>query len=79
MKVIFVQKYGNLNIRYRYPSKRAGETLYFPQKLHEQDNLPSHMLNYIPPWRKGVVFMRVVVVKFPKALCGLMRKIFHMD
>lgn len=37
------------------------------------------MLNYIPPWRKGVVFMRVVVVKFPKALCRLMRKIFHMD
>ena len=47
--------------------------------MHERDNLPSHMLNYIPPWRKGVVFMRVVVVKFPKALCGLMRKIFHMD
>lgn len=29
--------------------------------------------------RKGAVFMRVVVVKFPKALCGLMRKLFHMD
>lgn len=37
------------------------------------------MLMYIPPLRKGVVSMRVVVVKFPKALCGLMRKIFHMD
>ena len=37
------------------------------------------MLNYIPPWRKGVVSMRVVVVKFPKALCGLMRKLLHMD
>lgn len=47
--------------------------------MHERDDLPSHMLNYIPPWRKGVVSMRVVVVKFPKALCGLMRKIFHMD
>lgn len=32
-----------------------------------------------PAMRKGAVFMRVVVVKFPKALCGLMRKIFHMD
>ncbi len=32
-----------------------------------------------PPLRKGVVSMRVVVVKFPKALCGLMRKLFHMD
>jgi len=37
------------------------------------------MLNYHPAVGKGVVFMRVVVVKFPKALCGLMRKIFHMD
>ena len=51
----------------------------FSVKLHEQDKLLSHMLGYIPPWRKGAVFMRVVVVKFPKALCGLMRKIFHMD
>ena len=51
----------------------------FAPKLHERDNLPSHMLVYIPSLRKGVVFMRVVVVKFPKALCGLMRKIFHMD
>lgn len=51
----------------------------FSAKLHEQDNLLSHMLKYIPPLRKGVVSMRVVVVKFPKALCGLMRKIFHMD
>lgn len=37
------------------------------------------MLVYHPAARKGGVFMRVVVVKFPKALCGLMRKIFHMD
>ncbi len=37
------------------------------------------MLDYHPAAREGVVSMRVVVVKFPKALCGLMRKIFHMD
>lgn len=53
--------------------------LLFTQKMHEQDNLLSHMLKHIPSLRKGVVSMRVVVVKFPKALCGLMRKIFHMD
>ena len=47
--------------------------------MHEQDSPPSHMLVYHPAVRKGGVFMRVVVVKFPKALCGLMRKIFHMD
>lgn len=29
--------------------------------------------------REEVGFMRVMVVKFPKALCGLMRKIFHME
>ena len=48
-------------------------------KENEQDSLLSHMLVYHPAARKGVVFMRVVVVKFPKALCGLMRKLFHMD
>lgn len=48
-------------------------------KLSEQDSLRFHMLVYHPAARKGGVFMRVVVVKFPKALCGLMRKIFHMD
>jgi len=37
------------------------------------------MLIYLPVAREGVVSVRVVVVKFPKALCGLMRKIFHMD
>ena len=59
--------------------KKLDNRSYFTLKLHERDDPPSHMLNYIPPWRKGVVSMRVVVVKFPKALCGLMRKIFHMD
>ena len=62
-----------------FPPKYAVETRGLTAKLHEQDNLPSHMLIHIPPLRKGVVSMRVVVVKFPKALCGLMRKIFHMD
>lgn len=59
--------------------KFRGYQPHFALKLHEQDDLPPHMLNYSPPWRKGVVSMRVVVVKFPKALCGLMRKIFHME
>lgn len=40
---------------------------------------PFHMLGIDSSGEKGAVFMRVVVVKFPKALCGLMRKIFHMD
>ena len=48
-------------------------------KLREQDSPLSHMLVYHPAAGKGGVFMRVVVVKFPKALCGLMRRIFHMD
>ena len=29
--------------------------------------------------RKEAVFMRIMVVKFPKALCGLLRKILHME
>ena len=37
------------------------------------------MLVYHSAAGEGVEFMRVVVVKFPKALCGLMRKILHMD
>lgn len=49
------------------------------RKWQEQDSLLSHMLVYHPAARKGVVFMRVVVVKFPKVLCGVMRRIFHMD
>ena len=59
--------------------KKLDYRLHFALQMHERDDLPSHMLRYIPPLRKGVVSMRVVVVKFPKALCGLMRKIFHMD
>ena len=47
--------------------------------MHEQDSPISHMLVYHSAAGEGVVIMRVVVVKFPKALCGLMRKIFHMD
>ena len=27
----------------------------------------------------GCFFMRIMVVKFPKALCGLLRRILHMD
>ena len=45
----------------------------------EPDSPLSHMLVSEPAVRKGAVFMRVVVVRFPKALSGLMRKIFHMD
>jgi hypothetical protein len=37
------------------------------------------MLEYHPQRERGFSFMRVMVVKFPKALCGLMRKIFHME
>ncbi len=29
--------------------------------------------------RKGAVFMRIVVVRFPKMICGLLRRLFHMD
>ena len=28
---------------------------------------------------EGGVFMRIVILKLPKMLCGLARKIFHMD
>lgn len=49
------------------------------EKMNEQDSLLSHMLIYHPAAREEVGFMRVMVVKFPKALCGLMRRIFHME
>ena len=29
--------------------------------------------------RKEAVFMRIKVVKFPKILCGLLRKLLHMS
>ena len=45
----------------------------------EPDSPLCHMLIIDSAVRKGAVFMRVVVVKFPKALSGLLRKIFHMD
>ena len=51
----------------------------FPWKLHEQDSPLSHMLVYHSAAGEEVVIMRVVVVKFPKALCGLLRRIFGMS
>ena len=30
-------------------------------------------------WKGGVFIMRIVVVKLPKMLCGLARRIFKMD
>lgn len=47
--------------------------------LYEPHAPLFHRLEQDPVMRKGVPFMRIVVVKLPKMLCGLARKIFHMD
>lgn len=50
-----------------------------PLRRYAQDSPSLHILGYLSEAREGGVSMRVVVVKFPKALCGLMRRIFGMN
>jgi hypothetical protein len=48
-------------------------------KLKPEPNTPLlHRLEKIQTV-KGGVFMRIVILKLPKMLCGLARKIFHID
>lgn len=59
--------------------QKKGVEAYFVPKIAGTGQPSFTYADISSAVREGVGFMRVMVVKFPKALCGLMRKIFHME
>lgn len=46
---------------------------------HEPYTPFFHRLDQDPVMEEGGVFMKIVVLKLPKMLCGFARRLFHMD